>query len=837
MLKWMKGSKRRSSSVGLLKVRKGSLNQAVRTTVESLERRTLMASIAVDLSSPEQTIKGIGGTYTQSAFRDYAQDAVGQFNLDTLDPRYVRVAIPINQWEPINDNADPNVTNSLGFKDSGRVNETFKLIKQFKDQGRVVTASVFFAPDWMVSNPGTGTNGRLIKDQAEFVESINAFVQRAKDVYGAQIDFLSVNEADGGYTIKLTAQENADIIEASGQKLVAAGLGNTKWIVGETYHIADGTYNYIKSILDDAGAKPYTGPISIHSWWSEDLPRSEWSKFRTLADQYGKDLWNGEMNYYALANQNPGVFTTWDNGLRVAKITAKTLTWMHTNVAMYWQYQDDFPLVKADLTSKYYSYHVVKSFVDNFKPGSQIVKSTTDNSKIYSVAGRDAARNHFAEVAINDNLSDQIVTFSGLPNKPLSLTLNADQNKSKLQGTFTPVNGQLTLTLKAKSMYTLAGELGAVTPDPEPPPAPPPGLPAGWTSKDIGNFGVAGSASESGGMWTVKGAGNDIGGAGDDFHYAYRSLVGDGQIVVRLNDMTNTNISAKAGVMIRETVSGGSKQASLVITPGSGMYVLTRKSTGSATGAAMVSGGQLPRWLKISRQGNVFKYSASADGATYTQLASSTFTMGSNVTIGMAVTSRDVTRLNTATFDNVSVSAVNVPTPIPTPTPTPGTIVANEDTFVRSGAFAGTNYGNDLQLHVKNGASADSDREIYLKFNISSLSAGLASAKLRLFGRLNDTSNANVATTVYKSATDTWSEATQTWNTRAASSATALASATVTDITPRWYEWDLTTFLKKERTNGENTLTLVLKNSALTSAYTWFNSSEAASNQPQLVVT
>jgi hypothetical protein len=58
---------------------------------------------------------------------------------------------------------------------------------------------------------------------------------------------------------------------------------------------------------------------------------------------------------------------------------------------------------------------------------------------------------------------------------------------------------------------------------------------------------------------------------------------------------------------------------------------------------------------------------------------------------------------------------------------------------------------------VKKANSADSTREIYLKFDLSSLST-INTAKLRLNARLSDTSNASLVTQVF-SATDTsWTE-------------------------------------------------------------------------------
>ena len=63
------------------------------------------------------------------------------------------------------------------------------------------------------------------------------------------------------------------------------------------------------------------------------------------------------------------------------------------------------------------------------------------------------------------------------------------------------------------------------------------GLPAGWADGDIGNPVVAGSAEMSADTMTVRGAGADIGGTSDQFHFAYQPMAGDGDIRIRVADL------------------------------------------------------------------------------------------------------------------------------------------------------------------------------------------------------------------------------------------------------------------------------------------------------------
>jgi len=58
---------------------------------------------------------------------------------------------------------------------------------------------------------------------------------------------------------------------------------------------------------------------------------------------------------------------------------------------------------------------------------------------------------------------------------------------------------------------------------------------------------VSGSASYANGVYTVNGAGIDIYGANDQFHYVYQPVNGNGTLIARVTSQTNTSANAKAG--------------------------------------------------------------------------------------------------------------------------------------------------------------------------------------------------------------------------------------------------------------------------------------------------
>jgi len=167
-----------------------------------------------------------------------------------------------------------------------------------------------------------------------------------------------------------------------------------------------------------------------------------------------------------------------------------------------------------------------------------------------------------------------------------------------------------------------------------------------------------GARRAAGSGWRrIRGAGTDIYGAADSFHFVYRKLTGDGTITARVTGIENTYRFAKAGVMMRESLAANSKQAGTFALPGTGgVSYVRRKSTGGSTVATTHAPLGAPCWVRIVRRGNVFTSYRSADGVKWQFIGSDTINMSATLYVGLAVCSHNLGALNTATFDHVSVT-------------------------------------------------------------------------------------------------------------------------------------------------------------------------------------
>ena len=183
-------------------------------------------------------------------------------------------------------------------------------------------------------------------------------------------------------------------------------------------------------------------------------------------------------------------------------------------------------------------------------------------------------------------------------------------------------------------------------------------LPSGQIAADVGSPAVAGQTSYSGGTYTVRGGGADIWDPVDQFQFVYQPVTGDTQIVARVVSMTNTDSWAKAGVMIRETLTGNSRHATLAITPTSsiGAWFARRSQAGGTTIRSVQGTTTAPAWVRLVRAGNVITAHWSTNGTAWTLVGSDTVPFGGTVYVGLVANSHSGSAATTVVFDNVSIT-------------------------------------------------------------------------------------------------------------------------------------------------------------------------------------
>ena len=433
-----------------------------------VQSNAVAATITVNTGATRQTISGIGGNY---AF-DQSDSPVGKYTLNNLNPKHVRVEMYISEWEPVNDNGDPNGFNWTSFKDVGYTHANFVQMQDFKNRGIPVVASIWDVPNWMVQNPSE-PDGRIIPPAMydEAVESIAAYLVYARDHYGVTIPYISFNEANGGYNTSFSPSQMIAFMKKAGPRFASLGL-STKWLIGDVSNPME-AIAYVTPILQDSSVAQYLGPaVSAHSWNPDQASDTVFSDIYTLANRYGKAVWVEEVGLDPSGWKIAGYTSSWTYAFDLARLYYRLIKNMRASVLTYWEYGDDYPLVDPSTLQPYPAFHVVKQLADQLLPGTDIVETTSSNSGILVFSGRKSSSGNFMVQMINTTSATEVANLSGLPNSSLTWRRISSGEKGITVGNYTPSSGKLTINLPPQSINTLFSNNAAAVPPSSIPSAP-----------------------------------------------------------------------------------------------------------------------------------------------------------------------------------------------------------------------------------------------------------------------------------------------------------------------------------------------------------------------------
>jgi regulation of enolase protein 1 (concanavalin A-like superfamily) len=175
-----------------------------------------------------------------------------------------------------------------------------------------------------------------------------------------------------------------------------------------------------------------------------------------------------------------------------------------------------------------------------------------------------------------------------------------------------------------------------------------------WTTSLIGTS--IGSATMSGGTFTLTNRGADIWNTADQFTFVSTPWSGNGAIEAKVQRVDNTYPWAKAGVMFRNSVSANSAHVSVFVTPGQGVAMQYRAAAGGVSASVAKTAAAAPAWVRLRRSANTFTGEWSNDGVTWKVLGTVGVTMAADVRAGVALTSHNTTTTGSAVFVNPVVS-------------------------------------------------------------------------------------------------------------------------------------------------------------------------------------
>jgi hypothetical protein len=410
-------------------------------------------NIEIHLDDIQQTVGHIGSGNFIHFFggSTSATEAVSQMNIEQLQPKYARVSIELQEWEPFNDNNDPQSINPTAFFDDRHNHATFELLKLFKEKDVEITASVWRVPGWLVEDPQDDSSRTISRSKyPEAIESIAAWLLHARDQYGVEVDYLSFNEPNLGVTVLLSPEDNAEMIRVGGRRFKELGL-RTKWLLGDCASIR-GCLDYVIHIWAVEDIRLYLGPLAFHNWDGVNVSNNAIIALGEWAVENGMEVRCTEGGWDAQLWQRSSEFSGWTNARQLAISYNRVLKMSRATAFYYWEMMgNDYQL--NDGVKPYPVMQVLQQMSEAFPPGTQILGTTPNNSAVYWVAGMTPSGD--ISVHIVSNTVAERARVTGLPNGAYDLFISTREEFSKHIQTFKVTDGTLLFDLPGFSVALL----------------------------------------------------------------------------------------------------------------------------------------------------------------------------------------------------------------------------------------------------------------------------------------------------------------------------------------------------------------------------------------------
>jgi O-glycosyl hydrolase len=411
------------------------------------------AHVAIDSASLGSPFDGLGGNFV---FKLDTPDV--PFNLQHLHIVMARMAVPLIQWEPTETATADLSTLAVNDTPKSDIRQSLALAKQFEQQGIPLIFTLWVSPPWALTVPPTGdlyTEGRQVKPDKwdELAEGLASYLLYAREKYGVEPKYFSLNETDIGVTIRLTPKQYDNAIKRIGACFAARGL-TTKILLGDVSKPPP--VDFIKVASADPDAMKYVGAVSFHSW--NGATAAQLAAWHQAAEKLELPLFVAEGGTDSDAYKYPHVFTYPWYAMDEAAMYVDTLADAQPAAMLPWEMTPDYGLEtfvgnNAQPSKRFWC---LKQLSDGIAPGSSEMGLTSDQPAIHAAALLDPSKAGCSIHLVNMGASRE-VTVSGIPSGVETLeTYLTDSTHEFTRGPAVAVkDGTAELNLPGLSFVTL----------------------------------------------------------------------------------------------------------------------------------------------------------------------------------------------------------------------------------------------------------------------------------------------------------------------------------------------------------------------------------------------
>jgi O-glycosyl hydrolase len=347
------------------------------------------ARLKIDKTLKYQTMRGFGTFLPDRRFGDlYTED---------LGASAVRLGIIGNQWEPVNDNEDPDVTNMEGFNYNAF---DWNYLRDLKAKGvETFVITSWSPPAWMKRNLSLDHKEQAIEWEntdnilepcyyEEFAESMAALVKAMKQEAG--IDILAIGLQNEPYfnepypSAILGGAQFVQLMKIVGDRFKNEGLSQVGFYMPEqVFGIGWGDYScegYLSTLKSDPAADEYCQYFAVHGYDGTGITSgfptyNHWASMTALALQgdHPKETWMTE-TYIG--------YSDWTSALNLAGAIHGSL-WAG-KISLWTNWSFDGMQVSKNIPNS--AFYVSKNWFKYIRPGAVQVDCKSDNPNLLATA-------------------------------------------------------------------------------------------------------------------------------------------------------------------------------------------------------------------------------------------------------------------------------------------------------------------------------------------------------------------------------------------------------------------------------------------------------------------
>jgi O-glycosyl hydrolase len=450
------GPVRGSSTVTITAEASGATAAQISFDIKTLsDSSTAASTVSINLKERHQRMYGFGAFSIDNANIDFYTKEMGG--------TVMRVGIISNQFEPLNDNDDPNVINLEGFNYDAFDWNALKELKSKGVEHFILTS--WSPPAWMKTNLSVdyytagytkdtdNTDNRLDYSMyEEFAESVVAVVKAFKQRAGINLLAIGLQNEPAFHepypSAILGPDRFVEMIKVAGRRFQAEGLDTRFYMAEQVSNFVEDNTHYLDAVQADAEANQYCDIFAIHGYGSDGITPgqpnfTEWENYRNNAaeGEYPKEVWMTETHKD---------YVSWDDGLSIAGAIYGALE--HGNVSWWTQWAFEGPFVSQGRPTG--MLYAMSNFAKFIKPGDVRVTTTSAHNDVLATTFINEWTGKTAVVLINKGDVPLSVKLEGPGVSPVWLGHNTAENRN-LEKINSIKNG--VALLPAKSVTTLLG--------------------------------------------------------------------------------------------------------------------------------------------------------------------------------------------------------------------------------------------------------------------------------------------------------------------------------------------------------------------------------------------